>query len=416
MCTGSLYGTDHGTVCGAMVLEGGRGSHLSYNHWHELLADPEKEIPMKRKILFLTEAILLPVLLLFCFFGSGEVSGTDSCTLQREEETGELVSDTFSLKPGVYRIIVEADAAGGGIGAGMEIGLNAEQMTFHAIRGSRAALYAGTEHKEITYYVTAPVEGAYVSILPFSENAEVSYELRVERTAAGSRMTFVMTVLLCGILNGLLAFHRKIMTGEVSAGKKWTACALAAIWAVACIPLMVDYLILGTDSVQCLTETEQLLRGEWGTIPFLHLLYLWIPAAVRGIGFPVMTAYKVLFVLLTGAATLLIYGVFFGQTKDVRLALSVTALGVWSPLAMKWMYTQGNPGKLVIYVLAYALLGLIVGWILGKKKTADRKISPWILFTVSLVLILQVLYFEDNLTFQSDVYYWYNEEAFMTGE
>ena len=327
---------------------------------------------MKRKILFLAEAILLPVLLLFCFFGSGEVSGTDSRTLQREEETGELISDTFSLKPGVYRIIVEADAAGGGIGAGMEIGLNAEQMTFHAIRGNRAALYAGTEHKEITYYVTAPVEGAYVSILPFSE--------------------------------------------DVSAGKKWTACALAAIWAVACIPLMVDYLILGTDSVQCLTETEQLLRGEWGTIPFLHLLYLWIPAAVRGIGFPVMTAYKVLYVLLTGAATLLIYGVFFGQTKDVRLALPVTALGVWSPLAMKWMYTQGNPGKLVIYVLAYALLGLIVGWILGKKKTADRKISPWILFTVSLVLILQVLYFEDNLTFQSDVYYWYNEEPFMTGE
>ena len=89
---------------------------------------------------------------------------------------------------------MEADAAGGGIGAGMEIGLNAEQMTFHAIRGSRATLYAGTEHKEITYYVTAPVEGAYVSILPFSEDAEVSYELRVERTAAGSRMTFVKSV------------------------------------------------------------------------------------------------------------------------------------------------------------------------------------------------------------------------------
>ena len=371
---------------------------------------------MKRKILFLAEGILLLVLLLLCFSRSGEVAEINSRELQRDEETGELVSSTFPLSPGVYRIIVEADAAGGGIGAGMEIGLNAEQMTFHAIRGSRAALYAGTEYKEITYYVTAPVEGAYVSILPFSEDAEVSYELRVERTAAGSRMTFVMAVLLCGILNGLLAFRRKIMTGEVSAGKKWTACALAAIWAVACIPLMVDYLILGTDSVQCLTETEQLLRGEWGTIPFLHLFYLWIPAAVRGIGFPVMTAYKVLFVLLTGAATLLIYGVFFGQTKDVRLALPVTALGVWSPLAMKWMYTQGNPGKLVIYVLAYALLGLIVGWILGKKKTADRKISPWILFTVSLVLILQVLYFEDNLTFQSDVYYWYNEEPFMTGE
>lgn len=371
---------------------------------------------MKRKILFLAEGILLLLLLLSCFFGSGDVIGTNSRKLHWKEETEELVSDTFSLKPGVYRIIVEADATGDGIGAGMEIGLSADRMTFHAIRGNRATLYGDTEYKEITYYVTAPVPAAYVSLRPFSENAEVSYELRVERTAAGNRMTFVTAVMICAILTGLLCFHGKIVTGEVSGQKKWTLCALAAIWAVACIPLMVDYLILGTDSIQCLTETEQLLRGEWGTIPFLHLLYLWIPAAVRGIGFPVMTAYKVLFALLTGMATLLFYGAFFGQTKDVRLALPVAALGVWSPLAMRWMYTQGNPGKFVIYALVYGLISLIVGRILGKRKVADRKISPWILFAVSLVLVLQVLYFEDNLTFQSDVYYWYNEEPFMTGE
>ena len=371
---------------------------------------------MKRKILFGAEGIVLLILLLTCFFGSGNVIVTDSRELHRGEETGELVSDLFTLKPGVYHMIVEADVAGGGIGSGMDIGLSAEQMTFHAIRGNRAILYAGTEYREVTYYVTAPVETAYVSVIPFSEDVEVSYELKVERTAAGNRMTFVTAVLLCAILDGLLIFHGKIMTGEVSARKKWTVCALAAIWVVACIPLMVDYLILGTDSVQCLTETELLLRREWGTIPLLHLLYLWIPAAVRGIGFPVMTAYKVLFALLSAAATLLFYGVTVGQTKDIRPALPLTALGVWSPFAMKWMYTQGNPGKFVIYVLVYALFCLIVGWILGKRKIRDRKISPWILFAVALALVLQVLYFEDNLTYQSDVYYWYNEEPFMTGE
>ncbi len=371
---------------------------------------------MKRKLLFLAEGILLLVLLLLCFFGSGNVIGADSGSLHREEETGYLVSDTFALKPGVYRIVVEADAAGGGIGAGMEIGLTAEQMPFRAIKGNRATIYAGTEHKEITYYVTAPVSSAYVSILPFSEDAEISYELRVERTAAGNRMILVMAAIFCVILNVLLSFRRKIMTGEVSEWKKWTVCALAAIWAVACIPLTVDYLILGTDSVQCLKETEYLLRGDGGTIPLPHLLYIWIPAAVRSIGFPVMTAYKVLFALLTAVATLLFYGAFYGQTKDVRLALSVTALGVWSPLAMKCMYSQGNPGKFAIYVLGYALLSLIAGWILGKRNVAERKISPWILFAIVLVLVLQVLYFENNLTFQSDVYYWYNEEPFMTGE
>lgn len=95
---------------------------------------------MKRKLLFLAEGILLLVLLLLCFFGSGNVIGADSGSLHREEETGYLVSDTFALKPGVYRIVVEADAAGGGIGAGMEIGLTAEQMPFRAIKGNRATI------------------------------------------------------------------------------------------------------------------------------------------------------------------------------------------------------------------------------------------------------------------------------------
>lgn len=371
---------------------------------------------MKRKILFIAEGLLLLVLLVLCFLESGNMIGIVSGELHRENETGYLVSDMFTLKPGVYRIVVEADAAGGGIGAGMEIGLDAEQMTFRAIRGNRASLYAGTEYKEITYYVTAPVDSAYISILPFSEDAETSFELKVERTAAGNRMNFVIAVLLCAILDGLIAFRKKMVTGKVNKQKKWTVCALTAIWAVTCIPLTVDYLILGTDSVQCLTETEHLLRSEWSMIPSLHLLYLWIPAVVRGIGFSVMTSYKVMFALLSAVAALLIYGAVFSQTKDVRLALPATALGMWSPLAMRWIYSQGAPGKFAIYVLGYVLLGLIVGRILGSRKAEERKISPWVLFAITMMLVLQVLYFEDNLTVRSEVYYWYNEEPFMTGE
>ena len=370
---------------------------------------------MKRKILFLAEGILLLVLLLLCFSGSGEVAEINSRELQRDEETGELVSSTFPLNPGVYRIIVETDAAGGGIGDGMEIGLRADQMTFRAIRGNRAALYAGTEHKEITYYVTAQVTSARISILPFAEGTPVSYELKVERTAAGHRMTFVTVLLLCVILNGLVIVHGKIMTNEVSAQKKWTMCALVGIWASACIPLMVDYLILGTDSVQCLKETAYLLRKDWGNIPALHLLYLWIPAGIRSIGFPVMTAYKVLFAILIAGSVILFYGILSGKGRDVRLSLLITALGVWNPLAMKLLYSQGNPGRFILYVLGYAVVCVIVGCFRGKNRV-NLKVSPWVLFAIALVLVLQVLYFENRLTLESDVYYWYNEEPFMTGE
>ena len=370
---------------------------------------------MRRKILFLAEGILLLVMLLFCFSGSDNVIVTNNQEMHRDEETGFLISEEIILKPGVYRITVEADAANGGIGDGMEIGMTADKMTFRAIRGNKATLFAGTEHKEITYYVTAPVTSARLNILPFAEETPVSYQLKVERTAAGHRMIFVTALLLCVILNGLIIVHRKILNNEVSEQKKWAICALVGIWATACIPLLVDYLILGTDSVQCLKETEYLLRKEWENIPALHLLYLWIPAGIRSIGFSVMTAYKALFTILAAGAVVLFYGVLSGKGRDVRLSLLITAFGIWNPLAMKLLYSQGNPVGFMLYVLGYAVFCVIVALFRGKYK-AKIKVSPWVLFFIALVLVLQVLYFENRLTLESDVYYWYNEEPFMTGE
>lgn len=370
---------------------------------------------MRRKILFLAEGIVLLVLLLFCFTGSDNVIVTNNQEMHRDKGTGFLVSEEFVLKPGVYRITVEADAANGGIGDGMEIEMTADKMTFRAIRGNKATLFASTEHKEITYYVTAPVTSARLNILPFAEETPVSYQLKVERTAAGHRMIFVTALLLCVILNGLIIVHRKILNNEVSEQKKWAICALVGIWATACIPLLVDYLILGTDSVQCLKETEYLLRKEWENIPALHLLYLWIPAGIRSIGFSVMTAYKALFTILAAGAVGLFYGVLSGKGRDVRLSLLITAFGIWNPLAMKLLYSQGKPVGFMLYVLGYAVFCVIVALFRGKYK-AKIKVSPWVLFFIALVLVLQVLYFENRLTLESDVYYWYNEEPFMTGE
>ena len=76
---------------------------------------------------------------------------------------------------------------------------------------------------------------------------------------------------------------------------------------------------------------------------------------------------------------------------------------------------MGNPGKFVACVLGYAVLGSVV-WILLQKRKSQNKISPWIVFAVLLILVLQVVYYENTIILQSDVQYWYNEEPFMTGE
>lgn len=370
---------------------------------------------MKKKWILLVEAVLLLVLLLLTFFGSGVVFETDESQLLREEETGAVVSKDFMLSPGMYHIVVTGDIANGGIGSGMEIGLEAAESTYHAMRGNRAMLPAGTAYREVTYYVTDKIMAAHVLIQPFVEEDTVSYEVKVEKTTAGRRMLFVMALLLCVCLDGILVFRKKVLAGEVSTQKKWTVCALVGIWGGACIPLLLDYLMLGTDSVQCLKETEYVLRGEWSRIPVLHLLYLWVPALVRWIGFPVATAYKTMIALSVAIALLLLYFLFAALEKEVRIVLPAVALGIWNPLAIRALYGAGNPGRFLLCVLCYAVIGGVTGMLLRKRKRG-YKISPWAVFAVALVLLLQVVYFENTILLQSDVNYWYNEEPFMTGE
>ena len=370
---------------------------------------------MKKKWILLAEGLLLAVLFVLSFGGSDIVFEADHQQLYRVEETGGIVSKDFALNPGVYRIIVESDIANGGIGSGMEISLEAEETTFRAIRGNRATLPADTEHKRITYYVADTVDAAHLQIQPFSEGGNVSYELKVEKTTAGRRILFVIVLVLFACLDGIAIFRRKVLCKEVSGQKKWINCAMVGIWMIASIPLLVDYLVLGTDSVQCLRETEYMLQGEWGRIPAAHLLYLWIPAGMRWIGFPVATSYKIMIAFLSGAALALLYFLFSKWGKDARLVLAAAAFGIWNPLAVKTLYVMGNPGKFVACVLGYAVLGSVV-WILLQKRKSQNKISPWIVFAVLLILVLQVVYYENTIILQSDVQYWYNEEPFMTGE
>lgn len=370
---------------------------------------------MKKKWILLAEGLLLAVLFVLSFGGSDIVFEADHQQLYRVEETGGIVSKDFALNPGVYRIIVESDIANGGIGSGMEISLEAEETTFRAIRGNRATLSADTEHKRITYYVADTVDAAHLQIQPFSEGGNVSYELKVEKTTAGRRILFVIVLVLFACLDGIAIFRRKVLCKEVSGQKKWINCAMVGIWMIACIPLLVDYLVLGTDSVQCLRETEYMLQGEWGRIPAAHLLYLWIPAGMRWIGFPVATSYKIMIAFLSGAALALLYFLFSKWGKDARLVLAAAAFGIWNSLAVKTLYVMGNPGKFVVCVLGYAVLGSVV-WILLQKRKSQNKISPWIVFAVLLILVLQVVYYENTIILQSDVQYWYNEEPFMTGE
>lgn len=367
---------------------------------------------MKRKLFFFMEIVILSVLFLACLRSPSTVFEGGNDVFTENAETGEKVGGSFRLTPGVYRICVQAEDEAG-VGAGMEIGLDARESVYHAIRGDRGVIFAGTGYREVLYYVAETVPKAYVVMVPFSEDAPVAYSVRVDRTAAGYRMLFAMVAAGFLLLDFLVLFHDRIRKGNITQQKKWVFAGITGTLLIAGIPLTADWLILGTDTLQCLKETEYLLRGEPGQVSALHLCYLWLPALLRRIGFPVMTAYKGLQLGEILFAILVLYEVLSHTWKKEQWYLPGMLCAVVNPLAVKLLYTKGAPGYFLLYVIGTAILLAVLGKVC---RLSERKLFSWVVFVAVLALALQAVYFENRLTFQSEPLYWYNEEPFMTGE
>lgn len=367
---------------------------------------------MKRKILFFIEIVILLVLLPACLRGPFTVFQGGNDVFTKNAETGEIVGGSFRLTPGVYRICVQAEGEDG-VGSGIKVGLDAEESSYRAIRGNQGSVFAGTPYKEILYYVTSGVEEAHVVVYPFLEGETVAYSIRVDRTAAGYRMLFVMAVAGFLVLDFLLFFHDRIKEGSITSQKKWVFAGIAGTILIAGIPLTADWLIPGTNGMQCLKETEYVLRGELGKVPAAHLCYLWLPAILGRIGFPVMTAYKGLQLGEILFAVLVFYEALSHTWKKEQWYLPGILCGVVNPLAVKLLYAKGAAGWFLLYVMVAAVLLAVLGRVC---RLSERKLSSWGVFAAVLVLVLQAVYFENRLTFQSEPLYWYNEEPFMTGD
>lgn len=361
-----------------------------------------------KKVFLFSEVVILSVLFLICLRAPTNVftCGNDSFT--KNAETGYYDSSDFELRPGVYRVCVLAEGEEG-VGSGIDIGLDAGVSVYRSLRGNRGKMYSGAQYKEVIYYVTTTIPAACVTLQPFSEEVPMSYSVQVDRTTAGNRILFVIVAAVFLLMDILWILRERIAVKQ-EAEKKWTSASIVAIILLVSIPLTATWLIPGEKVLQCLQETEYVRRGSIGQVPFWHLCYLWLPAIMRRIGFPVMTAYKGLQFGLILFAVLVFYEVLARTWKEERWVLPGVMLGVGNPAALALLYEKNQYVLFLLYVIVGAGLLAISGLWITKKK-----ISSWFIFAVVAVVFLQAVYFQNRLTFQSEPLYWYNEEPFMTG-
>ena len=366
---------------------------------------------MKKRLLYIIEFVILAVLLAMCFKRDEVFLEITDAGLEINEETGIYVSEDFYLPIGTYTLSVKAnDSAGSKIGA--IYGLEMTEGTYRALKGNDGRIAEGDAVKEIDFYVTGKVSNAHIKLQPYALGALPDVAFSLVRTAAFNRILFVLVLIAFAVLNYFVRLHKRLAEGS-----DWhlTVNELVpiGIMLMALVPCMLDYLIAGTNTLTLLTETEYLLDGDFGSVSFTHLLFLWIPCLLRLIGFSVMDAYKLMLVALVVLLSLLgkkLLGKVSNRVEYRMLALGFCML---NPISLYLLYVKA---AIIAYIgLEVVLVGVCMFVLSMISKKEVSRYHAWIVFALTLVLTFACIYFMDDLTISSNVYYWYDEAAFMVG-
>ncbi len=366
---------------------------------------------MKKRLLYVIEIVILAVLFAICFKKDEVFLEITDAEFELDEETGLHLSKEFYLPIGTYTLSATAnDSLGAKIGAIYDLEMT--EGNYHALKGNEGRISEGDETKAIDFYVTGKVSSAHVKLLPYALGAFPDVTFNLVKTAAFNRIIFVLALAAFAILNYFLRLHRRL-----EERRDWTLAVNElvpiGIMLMALIPCMLDYLIAGTNTLTLLTETEYLVDGDFGSVSFTHLLFLWLPCVLRIIGFSVMDAYKLMLVLLVVLLTLLGKTLLSKVSSRVEYRMLTLGFCMLNPVSLYLLYTRA---AIIAYIgLEFVLIGACMFTVPMISKKDVGRYHKWIVFALTLVLAFTCIYFMDELTISSNVYYWYDEAAFMTG-
>lgn len=169
---------------------------------------------------------------------------------------------------------------------------------------------------------------------------------------------------------------------------------LLLIAGVASVPLMTDYVILGSNLSATLSQIKVFSQGIGKVFPIRtgplgsmaygysaaslqgNLFYL-IPALLHLLGMTLGGAYKWTVFLCNVATAAIAYGCFRGCTKDSTIGLIGSLLYTWSPYRCSEMYLTGDLGELAAWCfLPLVLLGLCR--LYAESGDAEEQENAWV--------------------------------------
>ncbi len=359
-------------------------------------------------ILLAVEALVLVLLLFNCFRRESLVQSMTGeelwgNTVQLERKT-EVQGDFLRLSPGVYSIRVQTNLAPG---QSMFVELQSQGGFFGALRSNGVIIFPGDDWMEFYVYVLDTLPEAFLRCDFDGVGPEGLAKLQLVRTNRGNCILFIlMLALFCGV-DFLVEYRRRILAGRVSRQQQVVFWTLLFGVLLAYFPYLTDYFSLGADTLFHLTRVTELantlklgtdfpirIQSGWlydhgyAVSLFYGDLFLFFPAALMLIGFPLMTAYKLFILAVIGATAAIAYHSFYRCVRDRYAALFGSMLYLLTPYHIFNLYGRSAVGEcLAMVFLPLVCCGMYLLYT-EDTETAGYKRHKWYL-VLGMSAILQ---------------------------
>lgn len=368
---------------------------------------------MKKRWILLLQLLVL-ILCIAGLFGKDKtwnIEGGKFSGVQQADGSSVFSGGTFSLSPGVYKVHLSYETQDDMINAW---NVEAEESSFGGLLANACMLYSGLTETDMYFWLLEKTDSLYVNIVCDASSEVVIRNVRIEETNLGARC-FLVSFLIFFILWDILLYQKeKKLSGNSIREGRWekeivqrsVLFGMVLLIAVSSIPLLTGYEIATADLNIHLQRIEgikdALLAGQfpvrihpnwlqgygYATGVFYCDTFLYIPAFLRIMGFPLGTAYLI-YKFLVNVGTVVIACESFGRIfKNRLIGLFAAALYTLNIHRLVTMYLKDHLGQYTA-IMFLPLFACGVWRLLAEDGREKEYKRIWILLALSATGIIQ---------------------------
>ena len=366
---------------------------------------------LKFRILLLTEALIILVLFCLCL-GKEELQciyyGENMAESVVDLAGTHLDTDPVCLGAGVYRVHVETC-----MDEEENLGIyvaNGRGYT-NTLKANAVTILAGNDVTDFDFFLTDKAYEVYLGIDYGNTTLDHIQEISVWKTRGGNRIALFFAMLFFMGIDLVLLFGKRCREGKISLPKQVAVVSLCALAIVQFLPYCNDTMIFDVDVPYHLLRIESLANairtGEafpyritsywldghgYASSLFYCDFFLMLPALLRVIGFPIMSAYKMFLFAVMAATGVIAYVSFQRCVKNEYAALLGTAVYVLAPYRYNNIYIRGAVGEyLAMTFIPLVFCGFYLLCTEDVNSGSYKRCKWWIVFGMSAILECHLL-------------------------